>query len=114
MFKVDLVAQTKVSARGYIEVRSTAWNLLPLALLIGLAPLAYNRAVQVTAGLLFEFIEFCYKVLFYDPQTGRHAAPKPERYKAQREAGARKLREVTYIATLGLSSSGGSHRRIAA
>lgn len=113
MFRVELVAQAKVSQRGYIEVRSLAWNVLPLALLIGLVPAMYERSVVVFGGLVLELLDFWLKVFFYDPQTGRHAAPEPERYKARREAGARKLREVTYIATLGLRSSGGAHRAAA-
>lgn len=113
MFKTELATQTKVSARGYIEVRSTVWNLLPLALLIGLAPHMYERSVVVFGGLVLELLDFWSKVFFYDAQTGRHAAPKPERYKAQREAGARKLREVSYVLSLGLRHSGGAHRAAA-
>lgn len=113
MFRSELVSQTKVSARGYIEVRSTVWNVLPLALLLGMIPLAYERSVTVFGGLVLELLDFWSKVFFYDAQTGRHATPKPERYKSAREAGAQKLREVTYIATLGLRHSGGAHRAAA-
>ena len=113
MFRTTLISQTRASARGYIEVRSTAWTLLPLALLIGMIPLAYERSVTVFGGLALELLDFWSKVFFYNASSGRHAEPKPERYRAKREAGARKLREVAYIATLGLRNSGGSHRATA-
>ena len=111
MFRTELATQTKVSARGYIEVRSKIWNAVPLALMIGMVfPLAYDRAMQIMGGLLFEFIDYWHKVFFYDAGSGRHAKPRPKRYRARREAGVRKLREVGYVLSLGIRSTRGSHR----
>lgn len=102
MFKAKLVTQTKVSPRGYIEVRRTFVTLLPLALIIGSFGVWRKRATVVLGGLVLEFISYTGKVCDYqyEPAHGSNFHPLRGRLSA---VGARLHNNL---------GTGGTHRRM--
>lgn len=101
MLKTELISQSKVSARGYIEIRSTVRNVLALALVFSLIGVQYKRLRIFQGVLALEFAEYLGKVLDYryQPTHGRNRGARGGRNPI--------VREVLYFA--GIRHTGG-HR----
>lgn len=105
MLKAELISQTKVSARGYIEVRSVVWNVLALALAFGIVGVQYKRLRIFQGVLMMEFMEYLGKVFDYryTPVHGHNRG---------RRAGRNPIvREVAHF--VGIRHTG-AHRQLAA
>lgn len=107
MFRAQLIGQTKVSQRGYIEVRTTVWNLPMMMVILGLFIARARRAWWGSQGLVLEFLEFMGKVFDYKYEP-RHVPV--ERVGAHRAPKVRKVREVAWV--FGMEVGKGTRRLV--
>lgn len=106
MFRAQLIGQTKVTARGYIEVRRKVWTLVPLLLTFAVLGAKYRQGKIFWGALMLEALDYAGKILDYRYQ------PAHGYRRGMRGTRVRYLREVAHLFGLEIGRPG-TRRKLA-